>query len=60
MTAPERPQEPRRASERWIDVLAPPFSIRQPSKPSDAPRKPRWLERAQAKDLTGQVRDGAE
>jgi len=39
--SPQTPQEAPQASPRWIEVLAPSFTIEPPSRPLQ--RVPRWL-----------------
>ena len=53
---PQTPQEPRRGPRTWEEVLAPSYTSEPASERSQRLSKPRWLQREQAKDLTGQVR----
>ena len=62
MNAPQRPrlgpQERQEATPRWIEVLAPSWSVQRPSRPSpDIGWEPQWIKRMRegiqvGKDLT--------
>ena len=56
MNASERPSEALEGLSRWEEVLFPSYRIQQPVRPSEAPARPKWLDRLQAKDMTDQIR----